>query len=177
MFREKNQNGFIKAFCEDPEHLTNGYMKVERLLRSLYLQKLFLWPRFRLEVARALEMHTQPDVIELSLPLSKHMLAIQNGILVAMTTCLKELKKSCPSLDTSQWTLENGLFHHFDSSIRAQLDPEWHRIAFRTKQIVSDLTVLRKLLDYLVRYDAFSFYYLLTRLHAASRGQASPSLW
>lgn len=176
VFRERNRTGFIKAFSEDPEQLQGGF-KIERLLRSLFLKKLFLWPRFRLEVAQALQRACQPEVVELSLPLTKHMLTIQNSVLVAMNTCLQELKKACPTLETSQWTLDNGLFHHFDSSIRSQLDPDWHRIAYRTKQIVSDLSVLRRLLDYLVRYDAFSFYYLLTKLHAASREQISPSLW
>jgi hypothetical protein len=37
--------------------------------------------------------------------------------------------------------------------------------------------VLRKLLDYLIRYDAFSFYYLLMKLQQASTDQATPSLW
>ncbi|RYG69231.1 hypothetical protein EON64_03255 [archaeon] len=177
IYRERNRSGFLKAFSEEAEALTGPFLKVERLLRSLYLTKLYLWPRFRLEVARALESCVQSSVIELSVPLTKHMLAIQSAVLVAMNTCMSELKKSCPSLVTSHWTLQNGLFHNFDTSIRSQLDPDWHRIAFRTKQIVGDLTVLRKLLDYLVRYDAFSFYYLLMKLHAASKEQHSPSLW
>jgi hypothetical protein len=37
--------------------------------------------------------------------------------------------------------------------------------------------VLRKLLDYLIRYDAFAFYYLLMKLQQASNEQATPSLW
>jgi len=60
---------------------------------------------------------------------------------------------------------------------RSQLEAEWHRTAPRTKQLVADVGVLRKLLDYLVRYDAFSFYYLLMKLQVASSEQASPSLW
>eukprot|EP01031_Cornospumella_fuschlensis_P029931 gene29931-36146_t len=177
IYRERNRTGFLKAFSEEAEALTGPFLKVERLLRSLYLTKIYLWPRFRLEVARALDSSAQSSVIELSIPLTKHMQAIQNAVLVAMNTCITELKKSCPSLDTTNWTLQNGLFHNFDTSIRMQLDPDWHRIAYRTKQIVGDLTVLRKLLDYLVRYDAFSFYYLLMKLHSASKEQLSPSLW
>mgnify|MGYP006182946457 CR=1 FL=1 len=57
------------------------------------------------------------------------------------------------------------------------MEAEWHRTAPRTKQLVADVGVLRKLLDYLVRYDAFSFYYLLMKLQVASSEQASPSLW
>lgn len=177
VFRERNREGFIKAFCEDPESLHSGFGRIERLLKVLFIKRLYLWPRFRLEIAKSLEVKVIPNVIELSLSLTKHMKAIQSAILVAMNTCVQELKKSCPHLDTSQLTLENGLFHSFDHLIRSQLDPEWHRVPFKSKQMVSDMTTLRKLLDYLIRYDAFSFYYLLLKLQQSSSEQTYPSLW
>lgn len=176
VFRERNRNGFIKAFSEDPESLQSGFARVERLLRLLYVTKLYLWPRFRIEVAKLLEAN-EPEVIELSLPLTIQMKAIQGAILVAMKACITELKKGCSQLDTTQLTLENGLFSNFDYYIRSQLDPDWHRIPYRTKQIVTDLGVLRKLLDYLIRYDSFSFYYLLLKLKSNSNEQRSQSLW
>ena len=45
-------------------------------------------------------------------------------------------------------TVENAFFKSFDSLIRNQLDPIWHRIGFKTKQLVNDLKTLRKLLKY-----------------------------
>ncbi len=177
VFREKNSTGFIKAFSEDPETVQMGFAKVERLMTVLHLNKLYLWPRFRAEVTKSLESRVTPDVIELSISLSKNMKGIQNAILVAMNSCVGELKKACPNIDTSQMTLENGLFHAFDFMIKAQLEPEWHRVTYRTRQLINDVSVLRKLLDYLIRYDAFSFYYLLLKIQAASTEQQSPSLW
>jgi len=47
--------------------------------------------------------------------------------------------------------VENGLFKSFDEIVRRQLDPIWHTLGKKTKQLVSDLKTLRKLLDYLVR--------------------------
>lgn len=47
--------------------------------------------------------------------------------------------------------MENGLFKSFDEIVRRQLDPIWHTLGKKTKQLVSDLKTLRKLLDYLVR--------------------------
>lgn len=146
-------------------------------MRTLFLKKLYLWPRFRLEIAQALENHLQPEVVELKMSLTTNMRSIQNAILVCLNTCLTELKKACPNLEAEQMTLENGLFGSFDYMIRSQLDPEWHRVSFRTKSIINDLGVLRKLLDYLIRYDAFSFYYLLLKLQATSSSQSSPALW
>jgi DNA excision repair protein ERCC-4 len=123
-----------------------------------------------------LERH-QPEVIELALNLTDNMKAIQSSVLVAMNSCLSELKKALPHLDTSFMSLENGLFRSFDYSIRNQLDPEWHRISPRTKQLVNDITSLRRLLDYLLRYDAYTFYSFLLSLKSASALQSFPSLW
>lgn len=184
VFREKNRDGFIKAFSEESEQLQNGFGKLERLMKMLFIKKLYLWPRFRAQIDSQLS-HNQAEVIELSLPLTPAMKAIQSAILVAMNTCLQELKRSVPQLELSTGdessgsalTLENGLFRSFDHTIRSQLDADWHRISYKAKQLVTDLSTLRKLLDYLIRYDAFSFYYLLLKLQATSSEQMSPSLW
>jgi DNA excision repair protein ERCC-4 len=40
------QNGFIKAFSDNPIAFTTGFHKVEKVMKSLYLTKLFLWPRY-----------------------------------------------------------------------------------------------------------------------------------
>jgi DNA excision repair protein ERCC-4 len=177
VFREKNQSAFLKAFCEDPEALTGGQAKLERLMKVLYVTKLYLWPRFRVDINQALASRVAPNVIELSISLSSHMKAIQSAILVAINTCVNELKKACPQLEMSHLTLENGLFSSFDHVLKSQLDPDWHKISIRTKQLVNDITTLRRLLDYLIRYDAFSFYYVLLKLQVASGEQLSPSLW
>lgn len=118
VFRERNRFGFVKAFSEEPEALQSGFGKVERLLKVLFVKKLYLWPRFRLEVATALTQRKECEVVELVTSLTPVMKVIQSAILVAMNTCITELKKACPSLETSQMTLENGLFHAFDFSIK-----------------------------------------------------------
>ena len=120
---------------------------------------------------------SSPDVIELSQPLTKNMKSIQNALLVAMNSCILELKKAVINLDTTEFTLQNGLYHNFDTKIRQQLDSEWHKLSPRAKQLISDLTTLRKLLDFLLRYDSFSFYSFLLTLRTASTLQISPSLW
>ncbi|KAJ1391525.1 hypothetical protein B484DRAFT_408714, partial [Ochromonadaceae sp. CCMP2298] len=134
VYRERNRLGFVKAFSEDPEALQHGFGKVERLMRTLFVRRLYLWPRFRLEISRALERR-QPEVIELSLALTPHMKTVQAAVLVAMNTCIGELKKAAPHLETSQITLENGLFRAFDVGLKHQLEPEWHRTPLRTKQL------------------------------------------
>lgn len=118
VFRERNRNGFVKAFSEDPEALHSGFGKVERLMRVLYVKKLYMWPRFRLEIVEALKRNGEPEVVELVTNLTPCMKNIQSAILAAMNTCIQELKKAAPQLETSQMTLENGLFQAFDFSIK-----------------------------------------------------------
>ena len=88
-------------------------------MKLLFVKKLYLWPRFRAEVVRALDdPNRQADIVELTIKLTPYMKAIQSSILVAMSTCMNELKSAVPHLDTTHMTLENGLFHAFDLSIR-----------------------------------------------------------
>ena len=149
-------------------------------MQLLFVKHLHLWPRFHQEVDQVLST-SQPDVIEYSQPLSSNMISVQSAILVALNSVLKELKKKCNSLiDTSCLSLDNGVFYHFSESIRSQLEPEWHKLTYSTKQYVNDLKTLRQLLDSLIRYDAISFYdYLLTLQESSSTttSQSSPSCW
>jgi len=47
-----------------------------------------------------------PQVIEVFQPLTPCMRSIQGAILVAMRSCVNELKKACSALDTTDMTLE-----------------------------------------------------------------------
>ena len=50
--------------------------------------------------------------------------------------------------------------------VRRILDPVWHKVGPRTKQLVSDLATLRRLLSYLLTYDALAFHAYLETLIA-----------
>lgn len=89
-------------------------------------------------------------MIDVRVPLTAAMRGIQTSVLEVMDVCLKELRRT-NKVDVEDLTLENGLFKSFDEIVRQQLDPIWHQIGKKTKQLVSDLRTLRKLLDYLVR--------------------------
>ncbi|CAB4012674.1 DNA repair endonuclease XPF, partial [Paramuricea clavata] len=44
LYRENNKTGFIKAFSDAPEAFTAGFSKVERVMKNLFVKKLYLWP-------------------------------------------------------------------------------------------------------------------------------------
>ena len=48
IFRQKNRNGFIKAFSDIPEPFTTGFNPLANMLKNLFLRTPLLWPRFSL---------------------------------------------------------------------------------------------------------------------------------
>ncbi|KAK3260678.1 hypothetical protein CYMTET_30377 [Cymbomonas tetramitiformis] len=165
LLKEQPWSGHIYGFSDSPQYLSSGFNKVERVLRSLYLPKVYLWPRFHVSVSEVLEAHV-PEVIEMTQPLTSSIQAIQEGLLEVMGACLNELRRS-RRVDCSELVLENGLFKSFDTIVQRQLDPIWHTVSKRMKQMVYDLRTLRKLAGYLLRYDAITFLQYLETLRAS----------
>ena len=50
-------------------------------------------------------------------------------------------------LDTDEITVENALTRGFDKIIHLYLEPIWHLIGPKTKQLVADIKTLRTLLE------------------------------
>ncbi|XP_020615692.1 DNA repair endonuclease XPF-like [Orbicella faveolata] len=46
LYRENNKNGFIKAFSDNPQAFTTGFFQVEKVMKNLFVRKLYLWPRY-----------------------------------------------------------------------------------------------------------------------------------
>ena len=68
-------------------------------------------------------------------------------------------------MDSEEATVENAIAKSFDQTIRLQLDPIWHQLGPKTKQLVSDLKTLRLIL----RYVKYSF-----KLKLSSQGTKIP---
>ncbi|EEC74323.1 hypothetical protein OsI_09607 [Oryza sativa Indica Group] len=155
----------VYAFSDRPHAMVSGFAKAERAMKSLYIRRLHLWPRFHLLAAADLE-RSPPEVIDVRVPMTQPMRGIQAAILDAMDACLKELRRT-NKVDVEDLTVDKGLFKSFDEIVRRQLDPIWHTLGKKTKQLVADLRTLRKLLDYLVRYDAVTYLKYLDTLRVS----------
>ena len=167
IYRQKNRTGFLKAFSDNPEPFTHGWSPLTNMVRNLFLRRVSLWPRFHVSVAKSLEGRKRAEVIELEVPMTEMMTDIQNAVLECVETSIHELKKINTGLDMGDWDLDSALMKNFDVMIRRQLDPNWHRVSWKTKQIVADLTVLRGMLDSVLSSDAVSFLKHLDAIHAA----------
>ncbi|KAL2348212.1 hypothetical protein Fmac_002212 [Flemingia macrophylla] len=172
IFRSLNRGAYVRAFSDRPHAMVSGFAKAERTMKCLHVRRLHLWPRFQVHVSEELE-RDPPEVVDIRVPMSKYMVGIQKAIVEVMDACLKEMRKT-NKVDVEDLTLENGLFKSFDEIVRRQLDPIWHTLGKKTKQLVSDLKTLRKLLDYLVRYDAVTYLKFLDTLRVS---ESFRSVW
>ncbi|GAA5948325.1 hypothetical protein JCM10213_000091 [Rhodosporidiobolus nylandii] len=177
IFRQHNKVGFIKAFSDRPEAFTFGLSPLQTTLMQLKLREVIIVPRFHELVDHDLQKR-KADVIELYQPLTHDMLDIQNAILECMEATLSEIKRSNHYLEVDDLTVENALFSSFDRIVRTQLDPVWHKVGPKTRGLVYDLTVLRKLQDYLLSYDCVRFNTYLENLlssYSSNLGGSSSS--
>lgn len=149
LYRQANKTGFIKAFSNSPESFTYGYGHVEKVMRSLFVKDLFIWPRFHAIVQKSLKPF-EPQVIELHIPMSQKMTLIQTHILDVMNYLVKEVKRINRFVDMDEITVENCVTKKFHKILQAQLDSIWHRLSAQTKLLISDLKVLRSLMMYVM---------------------------
>ncbi|XP_006812643.1 DNA repair endonuclease XPF-like [Saccoglossus kowalevskii] len=177
LYRQKNKTGFIKAFSDQPQCFASGFCKLERVMKNLFVRKLYLWPRFHVDVKACMDKH-KPEVIELGIPMTGSMKSIQSSILDIMNAVVKEIKQCNPSMDIDDLTVENSLAKQsLEQIIRLQLDPVWYQLGSKTKQLVSDLKLLRALLFYLTQYDCVTFYKFLQTLRSSETRLIHNSGW
>ncbi|KAJ3100885.1 hypothetical protein HDU97_001875 [Phlyctochytrium planicorne] len=174
LLRDSNKAAFIKAFSDSPELLTSGVWKLEKTMKTLFLRKS---DRFQMTVAETIDASGQIELAEVRVPMTDKMRKIQSAIVQCIDASLTDLKKSNRTIDPDELTVENALFKSFDVVIRSQLDPFWHKIGTRTKQIISDLATLRRLLSYVGSYDCVTFYSFLDTIRAANKPTAAVGLY
>ncbi|CAI7832441.1 unnamed protein product, partial [Closterium sp. NIES-53] len=90
-----------------------------------------------------------------------------------MGSCLQDLRRT-NKLDVDDLTVESGLFKSFDEIVRRQLDPVWHTLGRKIKQLVADLRTLRKIAEHLLRYDSVTFLRFLDALKAS---ESKAAIW
>ncbi|KAF8310984.1 hypothetical protein DL93DRAFT_2061523 [Clavulina sp. PMI_390] len=189
LYRKTNSVGFLKAFSDQPEYFTAGMFPLRTIIKELHLRNVHIYPRFHNAVQEELKRR-KADIVEFHQPLNESMKSIHHAILQCMQATLSELKKSNTTLDLEDLKIENTYFRSFDALVRRQLDPVWHKVGPKTKQLVSDLATLRRLLSqvvisilvkplliiylrYLLSYDPVTFLSYLETIRAASAVTAS----
>ena len=56
IFRQENQEGFVKAFSDNAEHFTVGVSPLQTVLSQLRIRNVDIWPRFHEEITKDLSL-------------------------------------------------------------------------------------------------------------------------
>ncbi|XP_074107002.1 DNA repair endonuclease XPF mei-9 isoform X2 [Cotesia typhae] len=174
LYRQKNKTGFIKAFTNSALAFTVGFSQVERVMKTLFVKQLYLWPRFHSVVNSSLSKH-KPEVIELHAKLTHKMQLVQSSLLDLMNFIVKDLKRLNKFLDFDELTVENAIAKKFHKQLQRQLDPMWHQLGSSTKQLIADLKLLGYFLTQLIQENSVVFYASINRLRTmeyAMKGSA-----
>lgn len=161
LYRSENKKGFIKALSQNPQSFFGDFAKLDKIMRSLFVTSLHIWPRFHASVQTSLgPPKAQPDVIEINLPMSQTMKNIQMDILDLIDMCLKELAKTNSAFlcDLDQLNVENAINKSFDRFIKSKFDDIWHQLSSQAKRLINDINWLRNLLRLLTQSDVVTFY-------------------
>ncbi|KAF4523777.1 hypothetical protein B566_EDAN009009 [Ephemera danica] len=172
LYRQKNKKGFIKAFSTSPQSFTMGFAQVLRVMKTLFVKNLMLWPRFHAIIQASLSAH-KPEVVELHLHLTPSMKSIQDSLLELIVYCIRELRRYNPTLDIEELSVEGAIAKPLHKALQQQLEPLWHQLSAKTRQLVADLKTLRTLLSQLTQYDCATFYSLLIPLRTSEYAHRS----
>lgn len=169
IYRNSNKWGFIKAITDSADSMISEFAPLAKKMKDLMLKRTLLWPRFHADISSCLNTTSNTKVIEIKVSLTDSMSKIQFGIYECLKKCIDELNRKNPELSTEYWSFENALDSNFMRSINAILSPKWHRISYESKQLVKDISTLRKLLNALISYDALDFYELIQLILDANK--------
>ena len=175
IFRQNNKAGFLKAFSDGPEPFAAGFAGLAAGMRTLFLRRPALWPRFHVTVAKSLEGRRKAEVIEFDVPLTEAMRDCQAAVMECVEVSIAELRRAGTGVELDEGAVDGALHRNFEAAVRRQLEPVWHRTTFRTRRIVADLGTLRDILHALVTNDAVVFNQFLDTVRAAHQPQPGSS--
>lgn len=160
IYRRNNRRGFIKGFSDSASKFCGGYATLKSTMKQLFVSKVSIWPRFRVSVEDSFKnksKNNEIDIVELHLKLTDSMRIIQECIMEIMNALLNELKKTSMG-NLKDITIENGLFNDFEYNLYISFKPYWNKLSLKTKNLIKDLINLKRLLKYILSYDAITFY-------------------
>lgn len=116
---------------------------------------------------------SQLDLVEVFAPMTKEMGDIYHALQRLIVVLVKEVHKSFPALDIPVPDVNNSLSENWYSLISGQLLGQWLSIGARSKQLISDLSSLKKMASYLMHYDCVTFNRYVETLRSEKIGEFS----
>ena len=186
MYRESNNkpDSFVKAISDEVCALVGGFNRVGKIMETLSVGTIYLWPRFHLSIKEYCAKH-QPDVVQLAVSLTPRMKRIQASIIEIMVACTAQLAHTT-NIDLNEMTAETNILFSADARLRGKINKAKHLRGSKLRasnELISDLKTLRHMLSSLLIHDCISFYKMLESIRVTasvkSDGlfQKEPSQW
>ena len=90
LFRDRSTQGFVRAVSEAPERLGGGFAKLAKVVKTLSVASVALWPRFENGIADLLEK-SPPSITEVSTTLDEGASLLQRRVVASIAACAREL--------------------------------------------------------------------------------------
>jgi DNA excision repair protein ERCC-4 len=111
---------------------------------------------------------TSPEVVELHVKMTPTMLKIQTALLELLSFCVRELRRLNPTL-LDDLNVEEALAA--PRALQRQLEPVWHQLGPKSRQVIADAKTIRTLLRRLCQSEPASFVAQLAPLKTAEYAQ------
>ncbi|XP_054163438.1 LOW QUALITY PROTEIN: DNA repair endonuclease XPF-like [Oppia nitens] len=160
LYRMHNKTGFVTGLSQTAQAFTGQFSKLDRIMRYLFVTKLYLWPRFHVAITDSLSTRPLPNVIEIRLSMTPLMKKIQFALMDLISLCIKELTNSNNSFlyDCQELNAMSVISLNFDSMVRKQFDPIWYQLSAKCRRTIYDIKLLKQLLFHLTQLDSVTFY-------------------
>lgn len=188
LYRLSNKTGFITALSQSPSSFHGSFAQLERIMKQLFVDKLFLWPRFHATICDSLATQKAPNVIEIRIQMTSMMKQIQFAIIDLISMCIKELTSMnsfiySNTIDVSSNNDDNSIntmnviANNFNRIIRANLDSVWYQLSSKARRLIRDIQLLKSLLFHLTELDAVSFFGEMKHIRDNVSPDCNPSDW
>eukprot|EP01064_Diplonema_japonicum_P034249 TRINITY_DN7040_c0_g1_i3.p1 TRINITY_DN7040_c0_g1~~TRINITY_DN7040_c0_g1_i3.p1 ORF type:complete len:820 (+),score=147.75 TRINITY_DN7040_c0_g1_i3:1-2460(+) len=150
LLQDRSPGMYLRAITESPDSFIRRGLKLETLLRSLGVQKVFMWPRFHIRVEECLKK-APLEVIEMQCKMPKGAAQVQATLVSIIDDVVKELKNRLERLlqpgrgETALTStgVITGLLGRF---LREELGSRVGRLPQNVRTLLDELDVLKKLL-------------------------------
>jgi DNA excision repair protein ERCC-4 len=175
-----NAHAAIKAVSDNAAAcVRGGFNRLNKLLKCLHCNKLFLWPRFHLDIQSVLDNemnNTCANLYEYSQPLTAAQVSMQELLFELLELCSIQLKSDNSLHNINVSSVQALLSSNLQSNIKFHLQPQWHKVSNKTKQLLHDVEALKNCLKYLINYNCCAVYRLLLTIRAQAQ-HSNYSLW
>lgn len=171
LFREKNNEGFVKALSDSAYGFTRSKGKsladsgitkhLDKVMSLLCINNIFLWPRFEENVQQSLG--EGPRIIELEIDMTPKMKIIKTNIINLMKKAISAIQNTHKEVDLGD-DITSSCLLHLDSIVSSQLLPIWNHVSRATKSLIDDLRQLRHIALNLTQIDSVLFHSLLQNI-------------